>query len=935
MGDDVLFGLGMILVLAIPVSVIGLILWAVRQSRRTSELEGNLRFLKAQIEELRPSTAPPPTHALEIPFEPEPRASPEGEPQEALPAAVSEGPWHVKVEQGDKDKVVSSEPPAMESDLELPSAAAAEYAPPKAVVFRSDRMVELGQWLQANWIYVVSAVSLATAGVFLVQYGIESGYLTPRARVWAALAFGAALVSAGEYLRRRWGDEGDVATIHLPSIFSSAGIVTLFAAILAARHLYLLIGSVTALAGLVATALLAIVLGWFSGPLLAAVGILGAIVAPFVVGGESDAPELFYGYFGIATLVGLLIDTFRRWAWVSVLSLTAGFGAAWLLYLGIGKGEWLMALSAALAIFAIAIPVKSLAPAHGGTAIIERLQGKRPAAWPEFPTNLAAGSLLLAVIVIALTSLDGVAEFWLSAALLLFLFAALTLWCWQAHAIEDLAALPAIGLVSLPYMQAMLYGDVFRVFLEVPPLGPEDSIPYDPILLAGAALVVSLLAAQRSFLDSRWPVAWAAGAAIAAPLMIVELEAFWRPADVIGTYPWALAAAVIAVAMGVLAERFARADGAPGLRSALVTLSALLMICFALMVMLSETALTLALSIMVLAAAALDRRFGLPPLMWFVKAGVIVVGWRLVIDPGLFWAEYAPYWELFAAYAGVVVVFLSTRVVLRSRDRDDASVVTESAAGAIAAVFASVLVYRLIDDFASASSLYSHWAVSLIGLVWFISAANLIWRLQIGGPLKAVRKFLIAIYILLGSAFLGASITVFNPLTGWGGDVLGPAVINTLFVAYMLPAILFAFVAWKFSHISRLWRFIQIGAASALATLWLGLNIRHFWHGPDLSAPVVTQAELYTYTVAMLVVGAGLLYQAIASGSPLLRRVAMSVIALTVAKVFLIDASGLTGLTRVFSFLALGLSLAGLAFLNRWAAGQEPKRSEDKVESSE
>ena len=46
-------------------------------------------------------------------------------------------------------------------------------------------------------------------------------------------------------------------------------------------------------------------------------------------------------------------------------------------------------------------------------------------------------------------------------------------------------------------------------------------------------------------------------------------------------------------------------------------------------------------------------------------------------------------------------------------------------------------------------------------------------------------------------------------------------------------------------------------------------------------------------------------------------------IALTIAKVFLIDISGLSGLTRVFSFLALGLSLAGLAWLNRWAAGRQ------------
>ena len=56
-----------------------------------------------------------------------------------------------------------------------------------------------------------------------------------------------------------------------------------------------------------------------------------------------------------------------------------------------------------------------------------------------------------------------------------------------------------------------------------------------------------------------------------------------------------------------------------------------------------------------------------------------------------------------------------------------------------------------------------------------------------------------------------------------------------------------------------------------------------------------------------------------------LRAIAMTVIGLTAAKVFLIDAAGLTGLTRVLSFLGLGLSLAGLAWLNRWA-GQATRR---------
>jgi uncharacterized membrane protein len=85
--------------------------------------------------------------------------------------------------------------------------------------------------------------------------------------------------------------------------------------------------------------------------------------------------------------------------------------------------------------------------------------------------------------------------------------------------------------------------------------------------------------------------------------------------------------------------------------------------------------------------------------------------------------------------------------------------------------------------------------------------------------------------------------------------------------------------------------------------------------------PGFTQPELYTYTVALLLAGGVLLQQSLARRSAGLRRLAMAVIAVAIAKVFLMDAAGLAGLLRVFSFLALGLVLAGLAWLNRWASG--------------
>jgi len=67
----------------------------------------------------------------------------------------------------------------------------------------------------------------------------------------------------------------------------------------------------------------------------------------------------------------------------------------------------------------------------------------------------------------------------------------------------------------------------------------------------------------------------------------------------------------------------------------------------------------------------------------------------------------------------------------------------------------------------------------------------------------------------------------------------------------------------------------------------------------------------------MLVTSIVLLLLAYKRRSVSLRKLAMAGVGLTIAKVFLVDMSGLSGLTRVFSFMGLGLALLGLTWLNR------------------
>ena len=67
----------------------------------------------------------------------------------------------------------------------------------------------------------------------------------------------------------------------------------------------------------------------------------------------------------------------------------------------------------------------------------------------------------------------------------------------------------------------------------------------------------------------------------------------------------------------------------------------------------------------------------------------------------------------------------------------------------------------------------------------------------------------------------------------------------------------------------------------------------------------------------MMLAAVALLVLAFMRQSALLRRLALVAVGLTVAKVYLIDMSGLDGLLRVVSFLVFGLVLIAMAWVNR------------------
>lgn len=826
-------------------------------------------------------------------------------PAAAPPVVTGAGPWVSPVE----PPVEATRPaPALEPGM----------APPRAFVLRADRLSALMVWARGNWVLAVAGLSLAFAGIFMVQYGVEQGVLTPFWRVMGALALGAGLIAAGERLRRRHGDEDAGAVTGLPSVLSGAGVIALFAGVLAARALYGLIGPGASLAGLVGVGMGAVILGWFHGPILTALGLLGAGVAPFMVGGQSDAPGLFYGYFALLASVGLAVDAARRWAWISVLALAVGVGGATLLYLGAAGAFGYLAFWAVLVVATLLVPEARLLPQHAGNSLLRRLLSG--GAYPDFPVRLlwvVVGLASLAALWLA-SEARAAPVIWAALSLLAGMVITLVLATRKAEALEDVPLVPALAALVLVMLEGFGQGPVWSGFMAGIERLPETRPPLAAsVLLAGGAVVSVLFALRARYATGAVAaILWALAAALFAPGLALILELLWTPALVIGGYPWAVQVMALAALMVGFAAQAGGAEGRLG--AALFAGAALVLITLALFVMLSKAALTLAVGVMVLATALIDRRFHLPLLGGVAQVGVAVIGYRLVMDPGLDWAvRDAGLGDVLLSHLGPLVLLSAAWWVMAARDKGATRAVIESAVWSIVAIFLSVLLQRWLGG----PGAMGHAGLGLTAVVWLASSMVQLWRLRAGG--RAVRWLRLALAGVMGAVAmttLVAQAVLTNPLVPvlWRKEyVSGPLILDTLAAAYLPVALVLALAAWKLDHVPRLLRLFFVVAGAGYCAWYLGLEIRRLWQGDDLSVPGVSDGELYSYTLALILVSVTLLGLALLRRSEILRRIAMVGVALTVAKVFLVDMSGLAGLVRVASFLGLGLSLAGLAWLNR------------------
>lgn len=773
----------------------------------------------------------------------------------------------------------------------------------------------LGAWLRDNWIYPAAGAALILSGVFLVQYAVDAGLLTPQARIGLAVALAAALGLAGEALRGR-----PAAGTILPATLVGSGIVIAMAAVLAALHLYDMIAPATALVALAALAFGAISLGWLHGPMMAALGLVAGSVVPFVLGGSGPPPPALFGYFALLSVAGLGIDTARRWGWVTWLALAGPLTGAVLWRLGGGDPAAFALALLVVAGAAMTLPFGKAVPVVSGPMALPvwrfgQSAAPRPGVRASFVASTVAG--LSATLL-----MPG----WEGPLTLLALACLIMLWAVHAPALSDQVVIPVLGLPAWIAVQALTQGPVHTAFSA--PRLPESPMPLAASLLILLSILIALALLWRENRATgdipgarHAPLTLAAIATVGGTLTALEL--LWVPAQTLGTYAWALQVMALAGLATGLALRSAPRGAGPGLdpgqgaRLGASAAAAFALIALGLMGMLSLAALTVALAVLMVGAAAMDRRFDTPGLGAFQILASMVLVWRLTLGPGLPWLltggdAGAVLLSLAASIAGPLAALWLTHARPQTGLRRMAGLVVETGITVAAVIAGLVVIARFLPAEPGVHAQLGLMVSVLMALTW-----AQVRRMELSFA-RRFRQVLAVLLALAAGVLAGASLVPASPVFGswpFRDGVTGWPILNDLMPAYAIPGVLLIRLGG--------WAVLR-QAGWALLAVWLACVIRHLWQGPDLTwTRGVAQGELYAYTFAMLVCGAGLLARAIMAGRPDLRKLGLGLIALAAAKAFVIDAAGLDGLLRVGAFLALGLSLAALAWVNGWAVAHE------------
>ncbi len=826
----------------------------------------------------------PPSHALEQPTETS------GSPQTPPVAEQTPKPQ------------ITTKPPSV--PLQQPEGQmSAPLTPQDPKPPKSSAPSPIIDWMLQHWIAVAAAVSLALAGIYLVIYGIENGYLTPLVRIISAAFLGFALIAAGEWMRQRSSDHNPL----LPSVFAGGGLVTLYATALGAEALYGLINPGVAFVCLVAVSVGGLALGGRYHIFLTIFGLIGAALAPWLLQADPGAPWIAPAYYIAVLATGVLLAWYRK-----IYGLLPFAGV---LTLGLGLPIVLITEESSTlpqVIFFFSV----IGILWGGLLMLPKLPTRVLSLLSPDSRSLdkhtnAKGTLALLIVAYVSYVFKAVADYptetnlTLLTGVGLFVLSLGGVWALaRTRPLLELSAVPVLGLVTLCLLVAGVHAT-------------------DWMIIIGLAVAAGLcLWLYRFAFEGK--LAFAFFGALVVGLSPAALAYFAQPAEHLGQYPWALALLGFAAFATFAASWLAKI--APDLKpTGLYTIAAGGLIALALTVSLDEVALTLALCVVLVLSVVLERRLNLPYVGFAALLGVGGMLARMLVFPGLPFAWEAPWVQVVLGFLGVSLTFAALTLLTSRGDRLHTAAII-----ALTLLVPSALALILFRVEAGAGISWfgpSHWSLSIVALTYLVSGVSLLGLLRETDHIPQDMRHWIKISgegVVVGAAIgLLVSAVVYAPVFRMDERVIGTIVFNSLLLTYLMPGALLLLLGQRWpldvvnpqsSPDARLISYLGFG----LVFLWPYMAVRQAFHGAVLTGPIY-DAEQTAYTLLTVLLGGVCLLASMRQAAQVqtfVRRAGLILIAVACAKALVVDAADLQGLARVGSFLFLGLILAGLAWVD-------------------
>ncbi len=789
-----------------------------------------------------------------------------------------------------------------------PEHVAAIAEAPTAIEERPKRDVE--QALASRWFVWIGGAAVALGGLLLIKYAHDNGLISPALRVMLGLIFAAALVSAGEYVRR---SRGAGVTDYVPAALSAAGLVTAFGSVYAAYALYSLVPDGVAFIGLGLIALGAFALSRLQGPLIAALGLLGAFTAPMLVTSANPSAWGFYPYLLVIVVASFYTLRGRNWWWLGYLAIAGAL--TWSL-LWINGGPFTSADIMPIGLFAFALGAAATWLVEGRNILSDESGNLSEPAKMSHALRLAACGMGAASAILAAQVFESAHSF---TALFIFaigmaLLAAFS-WFKQGWSLAMIiaAALSFFVLTGWQEVSTQSWAmDESGMWSTVPGL-IAPALYRNWMFLALAAFTgIGVLGYWRKPVSQPWAI-------LTSGSTVLFLFGTWARADfVMGQGTWAALGAILAAALFWLAftRRQKIAEPEQEFSAGVLLIGVALLALFALDRLWDSVWYTIAIAALAAAMAFTARHLPARFMGAIASALASFAAIRLFIGRE-FWNEptnlpWGAHWPLYGYGLTAALLWWGSRQLNNDKYRRY-SVALE---GLSLGLFVSLvsLELRVLIGGGITHDHMTLLEMSAHILAWLGAAYGLAYRQQLFSSFVSLWGSRL---LLIGScgAIIAMSLFALNPLVT-GEPIEGGAFINTLWLAYLGPVVLLALMARKMESLNwEKWRAATGILVLVLVVAFVTLETKRLFQGPYLIPEFSSDAESYALSAAWLATAVGLFIAGLKWNRQTIRYGGLAVMVLALLKTFAYDLWQLGGLWQIASVMGIGLSLIGIGWL--------------------